>query len=197
MIRIRLSLVFFIGFIVILISCKNSTSSYTDNDKQAVENDKKHSEKKGVSSVITVDSNLGIQTQVDLKASEFVRSLENKQNLSSFFSNHWVLAFHEDNRCDGSTDGVADNLRSTQVDSIIKIQVKNDGNGWACDKKEPKRYDYDFDLKKHVARWDRFEISIHDNIIYVVGAGESDYIKLHFNDNNLIINLEYRSEDPG
>ncbi|EMS33664.1 hypothetical protein C943_04543 [Mariniradius saccharolyticus AK6] len=81
------------------------------------------------------------------------------------------------------------------------MQVKNDGNGWACEKREPKTYDLDFDLRKKINGWDRFEITNHENqeenIVYVVGAGESDYLKLYYNDKNLIVKLEYRSEDPG
>lgn len=138
---------------------------------------------------------------VDSKASGFVEHLKAGEKLSLFFNDSWIFIYHEDNRCDGSTDGQIDNLKRTQIDSIIKLQVKNDGNGWECDKKEPKTFDLDFDLKKKIKDWDRFEIPNYENqeekIVYVVGAGESDYLKLHYDDNDLIIKLEYRSEDPG
>lgn len=70
-----------------------------------------------------------------------------------------------------------------------------------CDKKEPKNFNLDFYLKKKNKNWDRFEIPKYENeknnIVYVLGAGASDYLKLHYNDNGLIIKLAYRSEDPG
>ena len=80
--------------------------------------------------------------------------------MSLFFNDSWIFIYHEDNRCDGSTDGQIDNLKSTQIDSIIRLQVKNDGDGWACDKKGPKTFDLDFDLNKKIADWDRFEILV-------------------------------------
>ncbi|MGB0868919.1 MAG: hypothetical protein ACPGSD_04910 [Flavobacteriales bacterium] len=138
---------------------------------------------------------------VDSKASKFVENLKGGEKLSSFFNDGWIFIYYEYNRCKGLTDGQIDNLKSTQIDSIIRLQVKNNGDGWACDKKEPKTFDWDFDLKKKIADWDRFEIPKYENrvgnIVYVVGAGESDYLKLHYGENDLIIKLEYRSEDPG
>ncbi|GAA4276560.1 hypothetical protein [Aquimarina mytili] len=146
------------------------------------------------------DSNSEVQIDISVRAVEFVKNLKNGKNLSSFFVDNWTFIYHEDNRCDGSTDGQTNNLKSTQIDTVIKIQVKNDGAGWACDAKNPKTYDLEFDIKKEITNWDRFEIpnyeNQNENIVYVVGAGESDYLVLHY-DNKLIVKLEYRSEDPG
>ena len=64
------------------------------------------------------------QTQIDLKASLFLKNLKNGEKLSSFFSDHWKLIYHEDNRCDGSTDGQIDHLKNTQIDSKITLPVK-------------------------------------------------------------------------
>ncbi|WP_020529301.1 hypothetical protein [Flexithrix dorotheae] len=141
------------------------------------------------------------EAQVDSKASGFVKNLQAGKKLSSFFNDGWLFVYHEDHRCDGSTDGQLDNLAKGVIDSIITLEVKNDGDGWECDQEDPKTYHLDFDIKKKIATWDRFEIPNYENqeenIVYVVGAGESDYLKLHYNDNELIIKLEYRSEDPG
>lgn len=180
MIKSRLIIILLIGFVTLLISCIGSTSINVNENKPTIDNYKE---------------------QVDSKASGFVKNLKTGENLSSFFNDNWMLIYHVDNRCDGSTDGQIDHLKSTQIDSIIKFQVKNDGDGWACDKKEPKTYNLNFNLKKITKDWDRIEISNYDiqekNIVYVVGAGESDYLKLHYDDNNQIIKFEYRSEDPG
>jgi hypothetical protein len=55
--------------------------------------------------------------------------------------------------------------------------------------------------QSRITNWDRFEIANYENqeknIVYVLGAGESDYLKLHYNESGLIVKLEYRSEDPG
>lgn len=133
--------------------------------------------------------------------SEFVRNLKSGEKLGSFFNDEWTFIYHAYDRCSGSTDGKSENLKSEQIDSVIKLQVKNNGDGWACEKKEPKTYDMDFDLKKRLTNWDRFEIPNYENqeknIVHVVGAGESDSIILHYNDKGLIIRMEYNSVDPG
>jgi hypothetical protein len=66
---------------------------------------------------------------------DFIYKLSNTENLGDLFADDWTLIYHEDNRCDGSTDGVVENLSSHQIDLGIKIKVKNDGEGWACEKK--------------------------------------------------------------
>ena len=187
-----------LGFLTILTSCNSSTNSNVNKNKSIIDNDKEQV------NITIIDSKTNAPTteiKTDSKASGILTNLKTGEKLSSFFNDNWIFIYHEDNRCDGSTDGQINNLKSTQIDSIIKLQVKNDGDGWACDKKEPKTYDLDFSLKKIITDWDRFEIPNYENqeenIVYVVGGGESDYLKLYYNDKNLIVKLEYRSEDPG
>jgi hypothetical protein len=138
---------------------------------------------------------------IQSKKEVFTESLKNGKDLSDYFSNSWTLIYHKDNRCDGSTDGEVSNLTSKEIETLIEVEVTNDGKGWACDEKEPKTYSLNFELKKHIKNWDRFEIAGYENqeknIAYILGAGESDFLKLHFNDDNMITKLEYRSEDPG
>lgn len=195
----KLTLITFLGLMIFLISCNSSRNSNVSDNNSTIENDKEQVDKTVIDSNTKKEPAIEIKTQTDLKASEFITNLKNGEKLSSFFNEHWIFMYHEDNRCDGSTDGQIDYLKNIQIDSIIKVQVKNDGDGWACDKKEPKTFDLDFDLKKKIADWDRFEIDNdeNENIVYIVGRGVSDYLKLHYNNNNLIIKLEYRSEDPG
>ena len=201
MIKSKLTIISFFCIVTILISCNSSTNSKVTGDNNVTIDIEEQIDKAEIETRTTNESTTTAQIPVDSKASGFVDNLKSGEILSLFFNDSWIFIYHEDNRCDGSTDGQIDNLKSTQIDSIIRLQVKNDGNGWASDKKEPKTYDLDFDLKKKITDWDKFEIPNYENqeenIVYVVGAGESDYLKLHYNDNDLIIKLEYRSEDPG
>jgi len=145
-------------------------------------------------SFITENSNL---VSVEL----FVKYLTNEEKLQLLFNDNWTFVYHADDRCDGSTDGQISNLEPFEVDEIIRMKVVNDGEGWLCDKKEPKEFYLDFNLKEHVKDWDRIEIANYEiqekNIVHVEGWGSSDYIKLYYDDNNLIVKMEYRREDPG
>lgn len=196
----KLTIIILLSLLTILSSCNSSTNKNVNNNKSTIDKGLEQIDKTTIDSKITGEQATKVKTQTS-STSQFLMNLRNGEKLSSFFNNNWIFVYHEDNRCDGSTDGQIDNLNSAQIDSIIKLQVKNDGNGWDCDKKEPKTYDLYFDLKKKVADWDRFEIPNYENqeenIVYIVGEGESDYLKLYYNDNNLIVKLEYRSEDPG
>jgi hypothetical protein len=135
-------------------------------------------------------------------AEDFLKQLMNEGELQLFFSNNWTFVYHKYGRCDGSTDGEKMNLSPFEIDGIIKLNVRNDGDGWACEKKEPTESYLDFRLKEQVKNWNRFEIPNYDNqgkdgVIYIAGLGESDYLVLHYDSNNLIVKMEYRSEDPG
>lgn len=139
-----------------------------------------------------------INDQTDKSPEVFVEYLKAGKKLHLLFNNKWTLVYHEDNRCDGSTDGRKDGLSSEQIDLVIRLKVENAGDGWSCDKEDPTTFDMDFDLKKRIMSWDRVELADYGaSVIYIVGAGESDYLKLHYNDEGLIVKLEYRSEDPG
>lgn len=142
-----------------------------------------------------------VDIPIDSLAHRFVEKLAHAKDLGSFFNKEWTLVYHEDNRCDGSTDGQINHLKKSDIDKTLKLTVKNDGDGWACEKTEPRSYDLNFNLKQKVKSWDRFQIPNYEkkehNVIYVIGKGESDYLKLHYNDAHLIIKLEYGSVDPG
>ncbi len=135
------------------------------------------------------------------KEEKFVSDLANGKKLATHFADQWTLIYHEDNRCDGSTDGKIENLSKNQIDSSISLSVKNDGEGWACDKREPSSFIYEFNLREYLKNWDRFEIHDYEdeekNIVFIAGAGESDYIKIYYNKDQLIERLKYGSEDPG
>lgn len=188
-------------FSIILFSCQ--TPSPTENtDKDKTQEVQKEVIKK---STAISKPKLAIipfaDIPIDSLAHRFVDKLANAKDLSSFFGKEWTLVYHEDNRCEGSTDGQINHLNKSDIDKTLKLTVKNDGDGWACEKTEPKTYDLNFNLKQKVKSWNRFEIPNYEkkeqNVIYVIGKGESDYLKLHYNDAHLIIKLEYRSEDPG
>lgn len=137
----------------------------------------------------------------DIESTAFLDALEQGKPLEQFFASNWTLLYHEDNRCDGSTDGEIHNLSKSAIDSELVIRVANDGDGWVCEAQEPSEFDLHFELSKKVRSWDRYEIEPSagdtEDKIYVMGAGESDYLVLHYNTNKLIVKLEYRSEDPG
>ncbi|KXX70473.1 hypothetical protein [Flammeovirga sp. SJP92] len=131
---------------------------------------------------------------------KFIERLKSQQELNDLFTDKWFLIYHQDDRCNGSTDGKKDELTNLEIDKPISLEVMNDGEGWACPKRDPKKSIYTFDLKKLIETWNRIELSGNENgtdKIYIVGAGESDYIILHFTAEGLIKTLEYRSEDPG
>lgn len=201
MIKNKYTIITLFSFLAIFILFDNSMNNNIFRDKTKVIDNREKINKLNIDIRTTKESSTLDQITVNSKASEFVKNLKSGEKLSLFFNSSWIFIYHEDNRCDGSTDGQIQNLKSTQIDSIIRLQVKNDGDGWACDKNKPKTIDLDFYLKKKITDWHRFEIPNYKNqernILYVLGSGESDYLKLHYNDNYLIIKLEYRSEDPG
>lgn len=134
-------------------------------------------------------------------AISFMNNLKSSKQLNSFFGNNWTLVYHLDNRCSGSTDGTIANLSPLQIDKEIKLQVTNDGQGWACDTVASTTYEMSFNLSQLVQDWDRFTIEDYEspekNCLYIEGKGASDYLKLYYNNEQHIIKLEYRSEDPG
>lgn len=201
MMKSNLTIVLFIAIVSASISCKDTATNTLDNNKVAIEPEKRQLDQTVVDSATKNKPTAELRTPPDQKISDFLNSLKTGAKLSPFFTDGWLLNYHQDNRCDGTTEGEIGNLKSMRIDSEIKLSVKNDGAGWACDKKEPKTFDLFFNLNKKVADWDRFEISKHDelekNVVYIVGSGESDYLKLHYDENALIMKLEYRSEDPG
>lgn len=182
MINSKLILISLLCSTIILISCNSSNNHNSHEDKATIDNTQKQ-----------ID-----QVDIDSTVSEFIKHLKTGKDLSSFFTQNWSFVYHEDNRCEGSTDGQLDQLDKTAIDSSIKLEVKNDGDAWACEKKDAQTFELAFELKKKVKNWDRFELQDQDEkIFYIVGAGESDYVQLHFGDNGRIVRLEYRSEDPG
>jgi hypothetical protein len=188
------SILYFIAFCCLIFSesCKNQTEKETKNKTEITNADK------------MVQNSPAIENSPTNLASEFLKRLEKGQNLSVLMSNKWTFIYHEDNRCDGSTDGSKVDLPGLAIDKTISILVENDGEGWACAKKKPSKFNLDFVLKEKVKNWDRFKIAEYskpeENIFYIQGAGESDYIIIYFekiDDKYLILKLEYRSEDPG
>lgn len=135
------------------------------------------------------------------QSNNFVEALKSNRTLSSYFAESWSFVYHEDNRCDGQTDGNINSLNSEVIDAVIPIKVVNDGEGWACEKKEESSYILSFNLKEEIKLWDRIEVANYknneSNKIYINGKGESDYLVVYFNANCKIHQLEYRSEDPG
>lgn len=135
--------------------------------------------------------------------SELVERLKTRNDIGPLLSHEIVFVYHSDNRCDGSTDGEMSKLPGIRIDKPFKVEVINDGQGWACDKKKSSKYNIDFHLSKALKDWDRVEsdkFNPKTNTVYIHGAGESDFMVFHFSKVNgrFVVNkIEYRSEDPG
>ena len=152
----------------------------------------------------------GTLTVVPSKASDpaslsirFLKSLAHSAPLAPLFAPTWALIYHRDDRCDGSTDGTAKTLPSAKIDETISLEVQDDGKGWTCKPKKPKRRTLQFSLKEQIKDWDRFDIETNDkdpHISFISGRAETAYIKIHTADTETgpkIVKLEYREEDPG
>ncbi|MBO0591655.1 hypothetical protein I2486_09570 [Cellulophaga sp. E16_2] len=142
--------------------------------------------------------------EIKSTSEKIITHIKHNKNINQFMSDKWDFVYHEDNRCDGSTDGFLDNLNQNLIDEKITIKVTNDGDGWACDKTDKKSYEMTFSLKQKISEWDRIELASYNDpckkTVYILGKGESDYLKLHLikiKNNYLISKLEYSSEDPG
>ncbi|MEM6804862.1 MAG: hypothetical protein AAF696_25920 [Bacteroidota bacterium] len=201
MIKSTSRIIALISLTIILISCKNPSTSSSNENQTTIDSSLSPINEVDFAQNIETKKIAELQTHMNEKAAEFVQQLTSGKDLSSFFHQSWTFIYHEDNRCEGSTDGQVDHLSKTAIDSLIKLEVKKNGDGWACKKKEPTSYELGFDLKQKIKNWNRFELEDYENqegpIFYVLGAGESDYIELQFDDQALIIKLAYKSEDPG
>ena len=200
-----MKIIYFTLFYSILVSCDNKkTKTSIRNKNLAITHDfiiKNNSD--SIDYMDSVEKNLPIsanfsKNNIEL-AETFKKLLKDGSDLSSLFAQKWIFIYHEDNRCDGSTDGQLINLSAKDISNAIKLEVFNDGEGWLCDPKQPSTYILQFKLSEKVKDWDRFEINHDDDesIVYISGKGESDYIKIYFDNDGFIARLEYRSEDPG
>ena len=187
--------------LILLFSCQDPARKETINKTKELNSSKeivieKLSNSKGREDVVSLSD-----TSIDSLSHLFLENLENGKDLSLFFAKEWIFVYHEDNRCEGSTDGEINHLNKSDIDKIIKLTVKNDGEGWACEKTLPTTFELNFNLKQTVKSWDRFQIrndeQTEKNVVYVLGKGESDYLKLFYDENHLIFKLQYGSEDSG
>lgn len=141
--------------------------------------------------VLTFSINLFGQEK---NAEQFIEKLKNNEKLSSLFCDNWTLKYYRYNGNEGLTEGEMNNLSKFQIDSIIKLQVKNDGN-LAFFKQKAKKYILKFNLKKQVKDWKSIEVSSdkkkQKDDYETIEGDIADYFRLYYNDNKLIIKLEY------
>ena len=185
----------------LLFSCQNRTRIETNNKTKQHSSSKEIIVEKLSDSKVRDDAVSVSDTSIDSLSHVFLQKLENGKDLGLFFAKEWIFVYHEDNRCEGSTDGEINHLNKSDIDKTIKLTVKNDGEGWACEKTLPKTFEFNFNLRQTVKSWDRFLIPNYEetekNVVYVIGKGESDYLKLYYDENHLIFKFQYGSEDPG
>ncbi len=194
-----MKLVFYLVLLFINISCKNNNSEHTINNEDKLKVEK-------TEEVITINDKINTETRKQV-ALEFTERLKKGEGLASLFSKIWTFIYHEDNRCTGSTDGKVTYGSNITIDNKLRIKVKNNSEyAWACQKKESYYYEMTFDLRENLKNWNRIELQSseysdgpnkQENTFFILGAGESDYIKIHIDENNLISTLKYNSEDPG
>jgi hypothetical protein len=136
-------------------------------------------------------------------AEKFLERLETKEKLAPLMNKTWNLLYHEDNRCDGSTNGRLYGIPKNDVDKLVKVKVFRDGKGWMECNVEPALYFIDFKLQEKFDKWNTWEVAEIDycNKTITFGwGGASDYFitKLIKSKNGYLIGaIEYRSEDPG
>ncbi|VAW61659.1 hypothetical protein MNBD_GAMMA09-3856 [hydrothermal vent metagenome] len=134
---------------------------------------------------------------------KIMETLDKKKRIGAFTGYELVFVYHEDNRCDGSTEGVITLNPGNKIDSAFTVEVVNDGKGWACATKPPTKFNIKFNLKTKLDalfKNIKNEYDPGELILYVYGDTESDYIKLHLKKESKgyrVYKIEYRSEDPG
>lgn len=178
-------------FIIFIISCNPKTSK--NNDQERYSGNLKTFEK---------------SDSINPVAVAFTERLKTGKKLSPLFSNTWTFIYNEDDRCTGFTSGKVTYSNKLFIDTNMKIKVLNTSEyAWACEKKDPYYYEMTFNLKEKLKKWNKIELNTEDtysdtskkekNVFYIFGAGESDYIKLYINEDNLIHTFKYSIEDPG
>ncbi len=136
-------------------------------------------------------------------ATAILSALEKGASLAPFMTDSILFSYHEDNRCEGSTDGRIAALFRDRIDSSFAVVVRNDGEGWGCEKKPASEFELTFSLAQKLRYWDRIECQTIDREkgrLFVVGGGASDYLTLTYvarGKELLVTAMEYRSEDPG
>ncbi len=136
-------------------------------------------------------------------AKKFIGALKKHKKIAGYFDSKFEFIFHDDNRCDGDTDGVALAVLNTNIDKIVNIDVIKTGKGWACKNKKGKNYTLKFDFHGYVK--ESFE-TMSENynkeklMIYITGNYDTVWFTFHFkkvNDKYLIYKMKYESQDPG
>lgn len=194
-----MKLAFYFVLLSIIISCGNHNSEHKINTDSKLKVEK-------TEEVRVVDNHVNTEKGRPI-ALKFTERLKKGENLASLFGKTWTFIYHEENRCTGSTDGKVTYGSKITIDHKLQLQVKNNSEyAWACEKKEPYHFEMIFNLKENLKHWDRIELQSsaysdesdkQENTFFILGAGESDYIKIYINENNLISTFKYSSEDPG
>ena len=206
----KLTLFSLLGLMTIIFSCESATSSDSPEDQS------ENSEQTEINSNILDESVLEAQTETDLVIPEeemieeeppidlsfknFIKEFNSGNKLSPFFADNWSFGYYTNDRSDGTTSGEVNNLKNTQVDEIINVNVASDGEGW--EPTEPRNYVLKYNLKEEANDWGAFAKGNlgpkEKNVVYISPNGvDYVYFKIYYNDKNLITKLEYSGEDPG
>lgn len=136
-------------------------------------------------------------------ADSLLKRIKSNGPMYAFVRDPLLFEYHEDNRCDGSTDGTVTLNDATMIDSIVRIGVFRDGKGWEekCGKDSShSTMDFDFhkELGEVLSSADTFVVNQYRKTISVSYSlhGFDFYIK-SVKDHFILFKIKYENSDPG
>ena len=132
-----------------------------------------------------------------------LQTIKLNKPMSAFLRDSVLFIDHEDNRCDGSTDGQVILKNPKEIDGILRISVFRDGKSWEekCGK-DSGHFNIEFDFHKKlgevVERADTFLVDHYKSIISAsVMLNGFDFFITPINNQFLIFKIKYEDSDPG
>ncbi len=136
-------------------------------------------------------------------ADSLLKRIKSNGPMYAFVRDSLLFEYHEDNRCDGSTDGTVTLNGAKMIDSIMKIGVFRDGKGWEekCGK-DSSHFNLDFDFHKELGEvlssGDTFAINQFRKTISVSQELHGfDFFIKSLKDRFVIYRIKYENSDPG
>jgi hypothetical protein len=135
------------------------------------------------------------------RAEAFAATVRSGASIQPFLLDTIAFVYHEDNRCDGNTDGMLNPLHSNTIADTLQLQVTNDGDGWIeeCARKRDTTYTLSFSLADWLVPWmnQETEFAYIDSMRKVILYAVAPSLSAYFDTAGRIYKLEARDEDPG